>query len=273
MRPLHFLAGTIAGAVASSLLARERRRRLAAERFMAAALETLLEAIDANDPQTGAHARRVACYALSLADAAGLVDHEQRSVERVALFHDIGKIDQALFDIVHDNEDELTEEERAAIATHPDRGAGVLAPLAAFYPDLAEGVRAHHERWDGTGYPRGIGGERIPLAARIVAIADTFDAMTHERRYSPAKSPREAAAVIGRGAGTLFDPALAELFVSASVFPRIEAAFEGFRRPPPPPVGRRRVGEREQVPDVTFRWRDEARARPLEDPPSRRPRG
>jgi putative two-component system response regulator len=272
MRPLLVLAGTL-GAAAAALAARERRRRLAAERFMAAALETLLDAVDANDPQTGAHARRVACYAIALAEAAGLDDTHVRRVERIALFHDIGKIDQALFDIVHDNEDELTEAERAAIATHPDRGAQVLSPLSAFYPDLAEGVRSHHERWDGTGYPRGLSGERIPLAARIVAIADTFDAMTHERRYSPAKSPHEAADVVRRGAGALFDPRLADLFVSAEFFPRIERAFAGFRRPAPEPARRRRTGEREHVPDVTFRWRDEARARPLEDRPNRTPPG
>ena len=269
MRPLLFVAGAVSGA----LLVREHRRYLAAERFMAAALETLLGAVDANDPQTGAHVRRVACYAITLAEAAGLDQSERLRVERVALFHDIGKIDQALFDIIHDNEDELTEEERAAIATHPDRGAEVLAPLRAFYPELAEGVRTHHERWDGSGYPRGLREEEIPLVARIVAIADTFDAITHERRYSRAKTPREAAAVIRRGRGTSFDPHLADLFVSPAVFRKVEKAYAGFRRPAAGATRGRRVGTREHVPDVTFRWRDAARARPLADRPSRTPPG
>ena len=72
--------------------------------------------------------------------------------------------------------------------THPQRGAEVLEPLAAFYPDLARGVVAHHERWDGKGYPRGLKGRRIPLEARVVTIADSFDAIMHQRRYSPARS-------------------------------------------------------------------------------------
>lgn len=240
---------------------------------MAAALETLLDAIDANDPQTGAHVRRVACYALALAEAAGLDEPARRRVERVALFHDIGKIDQALFDIIHDNADDLTEEERSAIATHPERGACVLEPLRAFYPELAEGVRTHHERWDGSGYPRGLRGEQIPRAARIVAIADTFDAVTHERRYSPAQTPRQAAAIIRRGRGTLFDPRLVDLFLSSPVFRRIERAHRGFHSPPAAPARKRRIGAREHVSDVTFRWRDAARARPLGDRQSRTPPG
>ena len=269
MRPLTL----IAGALAAAFLARERRRRRAAERFMAAALETLLDAIDANDPQTGAHVRRVACYALVLAHAAGLDAPARRRVERVALFHDIGKIDQALFDIIHDNEDELTEEERSAIATHPERGAQVLEPLRAFYPELAEGVRTHHERWDGSGYPRGLRGEEIPLAARIVAIADTFDAVTHERRYSPAQTPRQAAAIVRRGRGTLFDPGLVDRFLAPPIFRRIERAYSGFRTPAASPARRRRIGAREYVSDVTFRWRDAARARPLADRQNRTPPG
>src|SRR3954471_22751121 len=148
------LAAT-AGILTGVLLIRERRRREAAERFAAASLEALLNAIDANDARTGAHVRRVAAYALILAHAAQLDSHQQKVVERVALFHDIGKIHEALFDIIHEDT-HLTVAERRAIATHPNRGAKVLAPLAPFYPELAEGVLAHHERWDGKGYPNGL---------------------------------------------------------------------------------------------------------------------
>ena len=104
-----------------------------------------------------------------------------------ALFHDIGKLHGALSDIFHE-QSKLTPEERRAVRTHPQRGAEVLAPLSAFYPDLGKGVAAHHERWDGTGYPRGLKGKRIPLVARVVAIADSFDAITYRRRYSHARS-------------------------------------------------------------------------------------
>src|SRR2546423_4142715 len=147
---------------AGALLVRERKARRTVERLAAAALETVLNAIEANDPQTGMHVRRVAAYALIIGDAAGLDERRCRSIERVALFHDIGKIHEALFDIVHDHT-KLTPDERREIATHPRRGAQVLAPFDAFYPELSIGVLSHHERWDGTGYPRGLRGTRIPL--------------------------------------------------------------------------------------------------------------
>ena len=237
-----------------ALVTRERGARRRAERLAAALLETLLNAIDANDPQTGAHARRVARYALILADAADLDERAQHSVERVALFHDVGKIHEALFDITHDDR-RLTADERKAIATHPVRGAKVLEPLAAFYPDLPEGVIAHHECWDGSGYPYHISGEAIPLTARIVAIADTFDAITSSRRYRAGTSVRSAADIICNGRGTQFQPDLVDLFLCPPVFECVQAAFEEAREAPraaPERRGKRII----EVPDVSFRWRD-----------------
>jgi putative nucleotidyltransferase with HDIG domain len=254
---MHRLVPFVIGASLGALVVRERRARQAAERFGAAALETLLDAVDANDSDTGAHVRRVAAYALALADAAGLSESEKRTVERVALFHDIGKIHEALFDIIHE-ESRLTPEARRAIATHPRRGAEVLAPLCAFYPELADGVLSHHERWDGAGYPRGLRGRRIPLAARVVAIADTFDAITHRRRYRPGRSIESAADVIAAGRGTQFDPELTDLFLLPPVVDAVAELTREFYRPRRRPRGDRRAGERESaVPDVTFRWRYE----------------
>ena len=260
------LAAAAAGIVTGVLLIRERRRREAAERFSAASLETLLNAIDANDADTGAHVRRVAAYALVLADAAQLDDHERRVVERVALFHDIGKIHEALFDIIHEDTD-LTPAERRAIATHPNRGAAVLAPLAPFYPDLAEGVLSHHERWDGTGYPNRLRGNAIPLSARIVTLADTFDAVTHSRRYRSGRGTGSAADVIALGRGTQFDPTLVDLMLLPRVFDRIVAQERAFRHKPREVRGDRRRGKHESfTPDVMFRWRTEPR-----EPQSRGP--
>src|SRR5213079_3042082 len=155
------------GAAATGLATHEHIMRTQAQRLSAATLETLLNAIDANDAITGAHVRRVASYALILGESAGLDKRTLHSIERVALFHDIGKLHEALTDIFHDPA-KLTPEERRAVMTHPRRGAEVLAPLVAFYPDLGKGVAAHHERWDGTGYPQGLKGRRIPLPARVV---------------------------------------------------------------------------------------------------------
>jgi putative two-component system response regulator len=247
-----------AGVVTGVLLIREWRRREAAERFGAAGLEALLNAIDANDAETGSHVRRVAAYALVLADAAQLDEHDQRIVERVALFHDIGKIHEALFDIIHEDTN-LTPTERRAIATHPNRGAAVLAPLAPFYPDLAEGVLSHHERWDGTGYPNRLRGEAIPLSARIVTLADTFDAVTHSRRYRSGRGAGSAAEVIASGRGTQFDPALVDLMLLPPVFECIVETERAFRRKPPRVKDERRSGKQESfTPDVTFRWRTAA---------------
>jgi len=241
------------GAAATGLMVREHSLRTKAERLSAATLETLLNTIDANDTETGAHVRRVASYALILGKAAGLDEHRLHSVERVALFHDIGKLHGALTDIFHETS-KLTPEERRAVMTHPQRGAEVLEPLAAFYPDLARGVLAHHERWDGKGYPRGLKGRRIPLEARVVTIADSFDAITHQRRYSPARSLNAAVDAIVEGRETQFDPELVDIFLTPPVRASIEKAMRAAHRPQKR-AGNRRRGTQKTAPDITFRWR------------------
>jgi HD-GYP domain-containing protein (c-di-GMP phosphodiesterase class II) len=253
MANMRDLVPLTASAAAGGLLLRERSIRVKAERLSAATLETLLNAIDANDATTGAHVRRVATYALILGEAAGLDDRTLHGIERVALFHDIGKLHEALTDIFHDPA-KLSPEDRRAVMTHPQRGAEVLAPLSVFYPDLGKGVAAHHERWDGTGYPRGLKGKRIPLTARVVSIADSFDAITHQRRYSHARSFSVAMEAIGEGRGTQFDPELVDLFLIPAVLAKIEKTMRQANSPRTKSSNRRR-GADQDVPDVTFRWR------------------
>jgi putative nucleotidyltransferase with HDIG domain len=245
----------LAGAALAAALVRERRQRRYAERFSAASLESLLRAIDANDPQTGAHVRRVAEYSLIIADAIGVSETERKTIELTALFHDIGKIHEALFDIVHEDR-KLTPAERRAIATHPARGADVLAPIASFHPKLADAVLSHHERWDGSGYPRRLRGRRIPLAARVVMIADTFDAITHTRRYSGGRSIEAAAEIFLEGRGTQFDPDLIDLVMQPPIFAQIAKAHRisakrGNRLPPRRPHDTAGKGP----PKVNIRWR------------------
>jgi HD-GYP domain-containing protein (c-di-GMP phosphodiesterase class II) len=239
---------------AGAVLIRERKMRRTIERVAAAALETLLNAIEANDPQTGMHVRRVASYAIIIADAVGVDERRCRAIERVALFHDIGKIHEALFDIVHENA-KLSAAERREIDTHPRRGAQVLAPFDAFYPELATGVLSHHERWDGKGYPRGLRGAHIPLEARIVTIADTFDALTHNRRYRRGTGIRAALNVIASGRGTQFDPNLVDLVLLPPVTERLARAHVLSHRAQRP--GRRAQGK-DAGPDISFRWRSES---------------
>jgi len=248
-----FVPFTVGAAAAGGLLLREHNMRTKAERLSAATLETLLNAIDANDAVTGAHVRRVAAIALILGEEAGLDERTLRSVERVALFHDIGKLHGALTDIFHE-QTKLTPEERRAVMTHPQRGAEVLAPLEGFFPDLPKGVAAHHERWDGKGYPRGLKGKRIPQVARVVTIADSFDAITHRRRYSHARSIGEAMRAIEEGRGTQFDPELVDVFMRPEVRTRIEKAMREANRPHRN-HGTRKRGGAQRAPDVTFRWR------------------
>ena len=231
-----------------------RRERARVERLAAAALESLLNAIDSNDPATGAHVRRVAAVSLIIADACSLSEHERSSVERVALFHDIGKMHEALFDITHDDH-ALSAEEREQIATHPQLGADVVAPLSLFYPDLGAGILAHHERWDGTGYPRGLRGTAIPIAARIVAVADTFDAITHHRRYDLARSTPDAVEVIAAERGRQFDPDITDAFLSPAVQLQVCAAMQPFPLADAIAASKRQqTPVRTEVPDVAFRW-------------------
>ncbi len=258
------LAPFCLGLAAGGFSVRERQGRIRAERLGAATLEALLNAIDANDAVTGAHVRRVASFSLILGDAAGLDERTSRSIERVALFHDIGKIHAAITDIFHEKT-KLTPAERRAVMTHPQRGADVLAPIGPFYPELPRGVLSHHERWDGSGYPRHLKGRRIPIEARVVAIADTFDAITHWRRHSEARSVAQAKLAILKGRGTQFEPELVDLFLSPPVMELIEETLAESHRP------QRRNHRRDgstmggRVPDLRFRWRT--------SPAARRPRG
>lgn len=232
----------------------EHVRRKSAERLAAAALETLLNAIEATDHETGQHLRRVARYALILGDAADLTGSQLRALERIALFHDIGKIHEALVDAVNDD-NRLSAAERRAIFTHPRRGAEVLAPLKPFYPELPAGVMSHHERWDGTGYPRKLSGERIPLLARITSIADAFDVVANGRHYRRAGGAVAAAMEIANGRGTQFDPDLVDLLVQRPVLEYFTEAHQSHYRRRAERGDRRRKSHREPaVPDVRFRW-------------------
>lgn len=250
LRYISFLTGAAAGA----LYYTERRKRIALERLGAACLESLLDAIDANNAETGAHVRRVAQYALTLACAADLDERMQHRVERVALFHDIGKIDEAVTDIVKESK-KLTPEERRAIMQHPDRGADVLRPLSAFFPELPEGVLSHHERWDGGGYPRKLRGSAIPIEARIVSIADTFDAITAARPYTHARTLETAEKLVDEGRGSQFDPDLVDLFLSPPVIQDIARIMRRENAPKKAHGTRRKNAPAASLPDITFRWR------------------
>jgi len=146
-------------------------------------IRALADAIDEKDPYTRGHSERVNQYAVLLAKQLGLEKKELRQVHIASLFHDIGKI--GIEDKILRKPAMLTDQEYAVMKQHPEKGAQMLSKIKAMR-DIIPGMRFHHERWDGTGYPLGLKGEQIPMAARIVAVADAFDAMTTNRPYQKA---------------------------------------------------------------------------------------
>ncbi|GAB4336733.1 MAG: HD domain-containing protein [Desulfobulbaceae bacterium] len=171
--------------------------------------EALAEAVNSRDPYTGGHTRRVQEYALLLAERIGMDDQERESLRLAAILHDIGKI--GIDDAILRKGGALDEEERNRMKEHPDIGARILAHVSEM-TDVLPGVRHHHERYDGSGYPEGLSGEKIPLAARVIAIVDAFDALTTDRPYRKRLSHGNALALLRNDAGTHFDPALLDFF-------------------------------------------------------------
>ena len=175
--------------------------------------KTLAAAIDARDPYTSGHSIRVAEYALKMGEKLGLSPAELQSLEISALLHDIGKI--GLEDDILKKDNQVGKDERRKIEEHPLIGMRIITQMEpSFYmQEPGRVVLCHHEKFDGTGYPGSRKGEEIPLFARIVAIADAFDAMTSNRPYHEAWSESRALEEIIRCQGTSFDPFLVELFV------------------------------------------------------------
>jgi len=176
---------------------------------------SLLQALKERDPYTYGHCRRVARNARMLAQAAGLNEYEQKVVEYSSVFHDLGKI--AIPDSVLLKPGRLSPEEQAIIRIHPIKSAEILQPLSSipFFKDLLPGIRHHHERLDGRGYPDQIAGEAIPLTARIILIADTYDAMTTTRPYRQGLTDEIAYKELIQFSGRQFDEQLVKVFTKA----------------------------------------------------------
>jgi diguanylate cyclase (GGDEF)-like protein/putative nucleotidyltransferase with HDIG domain len=173
-------------------------------------LEALARAIDAKDQTTHMHIRRVQLYATRLAKATGLSDSEIQGVKTAALLHDIGKL--AVPEYILSKPGPLTQEEFQKIRIHPQVGAEIIAKVPFPYP-VAPLILSHHERWDGKGYPQGLGGEQIPIGARILTIVDYYDAVTTERPYHAALSAEAAVALLKHEMGRALDPNLVPMFV------------------------------------------------------------
>ena len=199
-------------ALTSSLLFRRERRAL--EETTEAHRETiaaLASSLDLRERETALHSKRVQEYALLLAREMGIKEGDTlEGLEMGALLHDVGKIgvpDGILF-----KKGGLTEEERDAVRRHPEFGASLLKRIP-FLSGAREIVQSHHEKFDGSGYPKGLKGEQIPIGARIFAVVDVFDALTTDRPYKDALSYRSAADMIARESAVHFDPEAVEAFL------------------------------------------------------------
>jgi putative two-component system response regulator len=173
-------------------------------------VESLADAIDAKDNYTKGHSGRVAAYSKEIAKRYGYDEKRQEKIIMMGLLHDVGKI--GVPDEVINKPGRLTDEEFAKIKKHPGIGGKILDNIREM-PELAAGAKWHHERYDGKGYPEGLSGDDIPEEARIIAVADAFDAMTSTRSYRSALPIEEVRREIEKGKGNQFDPKFADIML------------------------------------------------------------
>lgn len=207
-------------------LVREQTREIEESRLQI--VQRLGRAAEYRDNETGAHVLRMSHMAARLAQAAGWSEDRCRLILHAAPMHDVGKI--GIPDHILLKPGAFTDEERAIMQTHVEIGADILAgsdtPLLKLAHEIA---LTHHEKWDGTGYPRGLKGEEIPESGRITALVDVFDALTSKRPYKPAWPIEKALDVLKKDAGTHFDPRLVDLFMQ--LLPDMLAILQQFKEP------------------------------------------
>ena len=179
------------------------------ESFVINVGRSLVHAIEAKDPYTRGHSERVNRCSMLIADALDMEHEEKNVLNWASIMHDIGKI--GIPESILNKPGKLTTDEYEIIKAHPEKGHTILKPLEQI-SDSLPGILHHHERYDGNGYPAGLAGEEIPLIARIIAVADTFDAINSNRAYRSARPPKEAMEILERVAGSQLDPDIVEVF-------------------------------------------------------------
>lgn len=186
-------------------------------------LQVMVKAIEARDPYTSGHSLRVSQLSRVIALEMGLQIRDVEAVHTAALLHDVGKIHEEFAPLLR-KEDRLTPDETALMQTHSLRSAELVGIISKFRGFIQESVRHHHERWDGKGYPHGIAGSDIPLAARIILVADTIDAMTTDRPYRKRLPLEVVISELQKCRGSQFDPEVVELVVSSVAVRRLITA-------------------------------------------------
>ncbi len=199
------------------------------ERFVVNVVKSLVHAIEAKDVYTRGHSERVNLYCTMVAEELGLPEQERQNLHWASILHDVGKI--GISEQILNKPGKLTTEEFLMIQDHPTKGFNILKPIEQLSQSLS-GILHHHERYDGKGYPFGLKGDAIPLVGRIIAVADTYDAITSTRAYRPAKSSHEALEILEEVSGSQLDPSLVELFSRLIV-----EEMEDVEEEPPPRTG------------------------------------
>ncbi len=172
-------------------------------------VEALVQALEAKDTYTSGHSERVGKLAVAIAEGLEMSEEKVQSLKYAAVLHDVGKI--GVSELILNKEDKLLDSEWDSIRSHPVMGQTIIKGIKFLF-DIGDVVRHHHERFDGNGYPDGISGEEIPLESRIIAVADTYDAITTDRSYRKGSTHDEAIAEIKRVAGSQLDPEIVEMF-------------------------------------------------------------
>ena len=186
--------------------------------------ETILSianAVEARDKRTGRHSFRVAVYSMLIAAELGFEDEELENIRQISLLHDIGKL--GVPDSILNKRGKLTAEEYEIMKKHVDIGGEILKDFS-YIKNVADGAKYHHERYDGKGYTCGLKGEDIPITARIIGIADAFDAMTSNRVYRTAMKMEDVIEELKAGKGTQFDPKLVEIMLELVSSGRIDVS-------------------------------------------------
>ncbi len=173
-------------------------------------LETFAHAIDAKDQNTNGHSERVAIYSAEIAKRMGMSDEEQEQIYYMGMLHDIGKI--GIPDAILKKPGKLTEEEMQIIRNHPTIGGEILKDFTAIQ-GISDGARYHHERYDGNGYNEGLKGEEIPLAARIICVADSYDTMSSKRVYKELHEENYILSELDQCSGKQFDPEIVPFMI------------------------------------------------------------
>jgi putative nucleotidyltransferase with HDIG domain len=189
---------------------------LALQRTNEELLQLMIKSIEARDLYTSGHSRRVQRYSTIIARGLGLSDRDVELIAKAALLHDVGKIYEKYGPILR-KADKLTSDEWSTMQEHPIDGANLVATMSGL-KEIIPAIRHHHENWDGSGYPDGLVGDRIPLAARVISFADTIDAMTSERPYRQPLTEAQVRAEIIRCRGRQFDPSLADRLIASGLW-------------------------------------------------------